>query len=571
MNWLRLHVSNLCNFKCPNCHVFELGENVLPSKVMAQEIFEKAIETFTMHMKYLGLQKTMVSLYGGETLANKKVIKNCIEKYGRSYNGIELVWVLNTNGSLLKEEDVVFFKEYDVEIHVSVDGREEIHNISRPTHKGKGTFHMVMPALALIQKHNAPAQINSYMMPSNYLHLQDIVNIANDYGIKKIYLDQFYNLEMITHKVGMEKYRQIYFYALVRGVQINGPWGRVITNYQYNKNKRERIHKSFCLDVNIDGSCYIPLHSGATKKMNLHLDTFNMFMQNKGWNHVVDLIRKTNDVNCEGCIIKEHCYGGAIEQVHYHIGEHADTKVSCDFFRDWVTFLNRPVYLKKNEKIQFISVINFEKANKLIEDIQNAVAILEEKLWPLRSRISVNICEYPEELMAASGQLNLPEWAVATTGISSALYHKGVKTTPALIHELTHLFLAQEKVLAPAWLIEGICEWVQETDFSPVNLLRGLLEKNLFELIKNPRDSHVILIEHDQEKPGRNLLYMQSQSFVEYVVGQMGQASFLSAIKNSRTSSLINLIEIGLNRPFERLIIEYQESIIKSLKGKMVF
>ena len=178
MNWLRLHVSNLCNFKCPNCHVFELGENDLPNRVMSQEVFDKAVEVFIDSLLHLNFKETMISIYGGETLANKKVIKEGLLKFGENYKGIKIHWVMNTNGSLLKEEDVLFFKKHKLEIHVSVDGKEEVHNLSRPTHQGKGTYHMVTPALELIKKHEAPSQINSYMMLSNYNHLKDLVDIA---------------------------------------------------------------------------------------------------------------------------------------------------------------------------------------------------------------------------------------------------------------------------------------------------------------------------------------------------------------------------------------------------------
>ena len=569
MNWLRLHVSNLCNFKCPNCHVFELGENILPSKVMSQDVFEKAIEVYTYQMQKMGLSRTIVSLYGGETLANKKVIKNVIEKIGSKHNGIELNWVINTNGSLLKEEDVLFFKENNVEIHVRVDGREEIHNISRPTHKGKGTFHMVTPGLEFIKKHQAPAQINSYMMPSNYMHLKDIVDIAQEYQIKKIYLDQFYNLEMISHRVGMEKYREIFFYAMVRGIQINGPWGKVLKNYQNNKNKREKLKSNFCLDVNIDGSCYVPLHSVETKKMNLNLNNLSHFMDNHGWDKVIESVRKANDLSCEGCSIKDYCYGGAIEQVHYHIGDEADTKVSCDFFRDWINFLNRPVYLKKSKKVNFLSVIDLEKASNLIADIEKEIVSLENNLWPIQHPFMVNICEYPEELIASSGQINLPIWAVAATGGNGVLYHKGTKTTPALRHELTHLFLSQANVSAPSWFIEGICEWVQGTICEPEKLYAGLVEQNLFTFLGEPKSSNKILIEVDSNKPGENLFYMQAQSFVSFISDEMGTSQFISAIKNSHETDLIGAVEKTLQVPINALINKFQESKIRQLENDL--
>lgn len=524
--------------------MFELGENVLPSKVMAYDIFYKAIDVFVKSMLHMGRKETIVSLYGGETLANKKIIKEIIPVFGNEYLGVKLHWVINTNGSLLKEEDVIFFKKHNVEIHISVDGKEEIHNISRPTHKGKGTFHMVIPALEFIKKHQAPAQINSYMMPSNYLHLEDIVDIANEYGIKKIYLDQFYNLDMISHKVGMEIYRKTYFYALSRGISINGPWGRVVKNYHRNRARLDQLKYSLSLDVNIDGSCYVPLLSSETKKMNLTLENWLPFIENGGWDKIINLCKNRNESLCDGCSIKEHCYGAAIEQVHYHIGDHADHSVSCNFFRDWIGFLTRPIYFIKTKNITTISFYPKAEAQPFIDKIQTEIEFLEKKLWPLKKNITLNLVEHFDELVASSGVTSLPPWVVAVTVGESKFCHRTLNLTPALKHELTHLFIAQKNVAWPKWLKEGFCEWIQQTELSKENLLKESKSLNLYKLLQE-NGEEIDLIKFDQRKPGENVLYGQSQLFVQYLMRTLGEERFLTDSEDKNEESKLNTANLN--------------------------
>lgn len=545
MNWLRIHVSNLCNFKCPNCHVFELGENNLPNRVMSQDVFNQAIDQFLNVMSLKGHKETMISIYGGETMANKKVIKEGIERYGTNCNGIELSWVVNTNGSLIKEEDILFFKEHNVELHISVDGSEDIHNLSRPTHKGKGTFHMVVPALELIKKHEAPAQVNSYMMPSNYLHLHEIVDIAHQYGIKKIYLDQFYNLDMISHQVGMARYKEVYYYALQKGIQISGPWGRIIRKFQRFTKRRDQIENNLAVDVNIDGSFYVSIMS-ETKKEHREVKDLTSFFQNGGWDQIIEKARLFYDEKCEGCSIKDYCYGSAIEQVHYHIGVDADTEVSCNFFRDWCNYLLRPMYMKRYSKLTVVSMIDIAQIEGMVSQVEGAIQSLEERLWPLSSKIQLNIFDDHDEFKNSCQANDLPSWVKAVTKNDNTLYHLGPNPTPALVHELTHLFLSQKRLRLPSWFIEGVCEWTQKGSSDPAILLQALPDRNLAGLISEHGDG-LNLIAHDGRKPYENSLYIQAHAFVCHLERRWGREKFLS------------FLEVTGECPFEEAFLRFEK------------
>ncbi|MBC7430042.1 MAG: radical SAM protein [Bacteriovorax sp.] len=557
MDWLRLNVSNLCNFKCPNCHVFELGENNLPSRVMSKEVFVDSIEQFVTLMDQKNHKETKVSIYGGETLANKKVIKECILLFGSEYKKIKLHWIINTNGSLLKEEDVIFFKDNNVEIHISVDGQEDIHNISRPTHKGKGTFHMVVPALELIRKYQPIAQLNSYMMPSNYLHLKDIVDIAEKYDIKRIYLDQFYNLDMISHQVGMDKYREVYFYALMKKIQITGPWAKIVKLHQGFFKKRDILKDQLSVEVNIDGTFYFPISIDSKKEMR-NIKDLNSFFDNGGWERVIEQMKKKIDQKCDGCSIVDQCYGTAVQQVQYHISNKADTEVSCNFFRDWCNFLMRPVQFKNFENFEVISLVNLDNADEMFEKISSGILMLEEKLWKLKSKIIFNIMEFPEELKAISGQYNLPAWVRATTSGETLFYHVGTELTPALVHELTHLFIAQKKFQIPGWMIEGICEWTQDSSVDLFLVKKAMGEKDLFALINKLKNENFSLIDLDKKKPFENPLYIQAKGFVSFLHGELGQEQFSLMLNNTISYDLRESLQKLNLKKLDQYIAEFQ-------------
>lgn len=556
MNWLRLHVSNLCNFKCPNCHVFELGENNLPNRVMSEEVFNQSVDQFLSAMSDLGHKTAMISIYGGETLANKKVIKQGIERYGAGVGELKLTWVVNTNGSLLTEDDTLFFLKHNVEIHISVDGPEEIHNISRPTHKGKGTFHMVVPALELIKKYKSNAQINSYMMPSNFEYLREIIDIAYQYDIKKIYLDQFYNLDMISHEVGMQKYRDAYFYGIAKGVSISGPWAKVINRYhRFSPRKVEMVNR-IAMDVNIDGTYYFPVNI-ESKKETRHISGFQDFVKSGSFMKTIEEGVEKYQKSCESCPIEKHCFGTAIEQVHYHIGEDAATAVSCNFFRDWVDFLNRPVYFKKYENLDVVSVIDLTKAEVMIQDVREGIEKLEKRFWPLNEKVILHIVQYPEELRGSSGQYNLPDWTLATTRGKNHFYHMGTVLSRGYMHELTHFFLAQKNLKIPRWFTEGICEWVRSPRIDDTLLRQSMAENNIMKHILNSDSESVVLIELDQAKLDENKAYYQVKGFVLFLVQIFGEAKLFELLHACEKAELTEGFQQVMNRSLSGAIEEF--------------
>ena len=569
MDWLRIHVSNLCNFKCPNCHVFELSENNLPNRVMSEDVFNTSVEQFVSALKLKNHTEARISIYGGETLANKKVIFAGIAHFGNNFQGIKLHWIVNTNGSLMTEDDVIFMKNHSVEIHISVDGKEEIHNLSRPTHKGKGTFHMVVPALEFIKKHHPEAQINSYMMPSNVKHLESIVDIAEKYEIKKIYLDQFYNLEMISHQVGMERYRQVFYYALEKGIKISGPWEKVLRRIERNINREDELENVFAVDVNVDGSIYFPIIA-ETKNETLKVGDLYKFFKSNGWETVTQRARVLYHKSCQDCPIKDKCLGTAIEQVHYHVGLNADTKVSCDFFRDWMNFLQRPVYIKPYPKLEVFSMIPLEKVDSMISTLNEEVERLEERLWPLKEKIILNISEFPEEFRFASKQRQHPDWVKALTVGEKYFFHLGAHLTPAAVHELTHLFLAQEKFNLPIWFAEGVCEWIADQTIDEEQLRNSINRKNLVELIEAHKDTNgpVSFLRFDENIPSRNPYYLQAKAFVASLEHEWGKNGLIKFLYSTKDHSFEDSFLIAGHKPFEEHlnIIRIQNDALSGVK-----
>ncbi len=66
---------------------------------------------------------------------------------------------MQTNGTLLDEAWVEFFKEHNFLIGISLDGPRELHDVYRLDKGGHPTFDRVMRGLQLLQKHGVDYNI----------------------------------------------------------------------------------------------------------------------------------------------------------------------------------------------------------------------------------------------------------------------------------------------------------------------------------------------------------------------------------------------------------------------------
>ncbi len=330
MVWLRLNISNICNFSCKYCHVFNIRNNKIPMRIMSFKTMDYSIQQFIKIMKSFNQKDLTVSIYGGETLVNKKNLFQLIKKYKNQYESISINWIVNTNGSLLNNQDAQFLKKYNIDVHLSCDGYERIHNKNRIDKFGKGTFQKVKKALQLIKEWKLKSQINSFVMPENLYHLKDLINIANEYKINRIYLDILYNNKMMNHKEVLKKYIEAYFYGTKKGVRINGPWSRILNRYY----KRYTIKDIYLpsINVNTDKTFFFNNYP-LSKNFKLKLKNIKSIFSSKEFPIFLNSIKNYFKKKCTGCSIYDYCQGSGIQQYQYHVMKENGYLESCKFTR----------------------------------------------------------------------------------------------------------------------------------------------------------------------------------------------------------------------------------------------
>lgn len=141
-----INTSNACNLNCKYCYA-EGGSYGRESSKMHIQTFDGIISD----LKSQGITEIGVfSFFGGEPLLNFPLISYGIPKLLDNFmvKNFEVV----TNGTLLTEKIIRFFKRYDVSLSISLDGPEKITDSLR----GAGVYKRAKASLELCKKLNYP-------------------------------------------------------------------------------------------------------------------------------------------------------------------------------------------------------------------------------------------------------------------------------------------------------------------------------------------------------------------------------------------------------------------------------
>ena len=141
---LIIKVVSTCNLACRYCDA-DIYSNRRMSLDTVSQIIKKALD-YADHVEFIW--------HGGEPLLMgiqfyEKVVE-LQKRYKREGQTIENT--LQTNGTLISQEWVDFFKANDFHIGVSLDGPPEVHNANRIFKSGQGSFEQVMRGIRLLRE-----------------------------------------------------------------------------------------------------------------------------------------------------------------------------------------------------------------------------------------------------------------------------------------------------------------------------------------------------------------------------------------------------------------------------------
>jgi len=195
-----------CNLACRYCYV----NPDLPKRKMDFKVIKRLKDELDS-LYEAGIGIVDLIWHGGEpTLYGLKNMKRAVEHLSKSK--IRIRWKIQTNGTLISEDWVKFFREYNFSVGVSIDGHKELHDKNRIYFNGKGSFEEAYRGFKMLKEGNVRV---------------GILSVATKYTLNEV--DKFY--EFIRRQgVGV---RVNPFFASGRGKDKEEELG--LTNEEYAK------------------------------------------------------------------------------------------------------------------------------------------------------------------------------------------------------------------------------------------------------------------------------------------------------------------------------------------------
>lgn len=159
LDWIVLKVTQRCNLDCDYCYVYNRGDTSWRSRpaYISDDVVRALAGRIGEHCRRYALQRFVVELHGGEPLLlGKRRMQSLIDTVRTACPGIDVRFVLQTNGLLLDERWLAFFARNGMTFGLSLDGPPELADRHRTLRNGKGTTRKLLDVVESLRAAPAP-------------------------------------------------------------------------------------------------------------------------------------------------------------------------------------------------------------------------------------------------------------------------------------------------------------------------------------------------------------------------------------------------------------------------------
>jgi len=141
--------THVCNLACTYCY----NDDVRRPYMDRETLFRITEQTFLLADKVGSYESVEFIWHGGEPLlAPLSFYKMAVNFQETLSRGIPYTNIIQTNGTLLSNKHIDFFKMHAFKVSLSIDGIETAHNANRIDEKGIGSFSRVMKGVDKLER-----------------------------------------------------------------------------------------------------------------------------------------------------------------------------------------------------------------------------------------------------------------------------------------------------------------------------------------------------------------------------------------------------------------------------------
>ena len=201
-----LSITDECNLRCKYCFVQKQPHYI------KLDTCKQIIDLLEKNHK----EQYSIDFFGGEPMLLYDEIIVPTILYTEEKN-INIKFNITTNGTLLNEEKLIFLKDHNVSLLLSMDGDKETQDYNRPTKNNKSSFDILLPILPLIQQYYPDITIRGTIYPDTCQYLYDNLNFLVNTGFYNFFFcpDEFSVWSEEQIKLLKEELRKISIYFMI--------------------------------------------------------------------------------------------------------------------------------------------------------------------------------------------------------------------------------------------------------------------------------------------------------------------------------------------------------------------
>jgi len=149
-----IKVASRCNLNCSYCYMYNKLDTSWRQRpaVMDAAVFDLTLDRVRRHVTSSSDDQVFLVFHGGEpTLVGPTRFEQfCRQAYARLADVATVTLGIQTNGTRLTEAWIELFRRYDVQVTISMDGPQDIHDAQRVDHRGRGSHDQIARNLRLL-------------------------------------------------------------------------------------------------------------------------------------------------------------------------------------------------------------------------------------------------------------------------------------------------------------------------------------------------------------------------------------------------------------------------------------
>lgn len=301
VNKLRLNMSNLCNMACNYCYIDPAQKDQ-----MDWHTAQKALTLFFDLQNQSDQNHCQIRFFGGEALLNWPVIEQIFEYVEYLKKNIKVEYILNTNGTIVTENIARKLALNKVNISVSLDGLQKVHDTFRMFKSGKGSFSVINRNIETLISSYCNVAISATIGDHNYNNFKELItyiadknnkyNSAISLSLQSMCMESKQGLDTVPIDEKVEAIKDAVLYAIKIGVDV----GFGMLMFPLNALLGLKAMGAYCNAVSGEEICVYPngdIYPCGTLKTKMgNIENFNAIFKTKEYLNLVKRVTVNSNI-----------------------------------------------------------------------------------------------------------------------------------------------------------------------------------------------------------------------------------------------------------------------------------